>query len=117
MKWCSPRRWLSKFIDLLCGYGETPWKVIVSAVVIIFGFALYYFLLEAAAPSPAISSNAVHQLTVREAVYFSFVTFTTLGYGDYRPIPCAQPVAMCEAFIGAFMIALFVLVFGRKMMR
>ena len=52
-----------------------------------------------------------------ESLYFSFVTFTTLGYGDYAPTQAFQLVATAEAFFGAFMIALFVLVFGRKMLR
>jgi hypothetical protein len=46
------------------------------------------------------------------------VTFTTLGFGDISPITDAgRAVASVEAFTGAFMIALFVLVFGRKMIR
>ncbi len=54
-----------------------------------------------------------------ESIYFSVVTFTTLGYGDYSPKPHFQfqLLASLEAFIGAFTIALFVLVFGRKVMR
>jgi len=52
-----------------------------------------------------------------ECLYFSFATFTTVGYGDYAPSQAFQLVATAEAFFGAFMIALFVLVFGRKMLR
>jgi len=44
------------------------------------------------------------------------VTFTTLGYGDIRPLPApgARMVASGEAFIGAFMIALFVWTLARR---
>lgn len=52
------------------------------------------------------------------AVYFSFVTFTTLGLGDIHPSNnLGMALICCEAIIGAFLIALFVVVFARKMMR
>ena len=33
-------------------------------------------------------------------LYFSIVTWTTLGYGDFRPSPAARPLAAAEAIIG-----------------
>ena len=51
------------------------------------------------------------------SVYFSVVTFTTLGYGDFSPATWARPFAALEAFNGAFMIALFILAFVKKMTR
>ena len=55
-----------------------------------------------------------------DSLYFSVVTFTTLGFGDIRPDPgiwWVKAVAMGEALCGAILMALFVLVLGRKMMR
>ena len=41
--------------------------------------------------------------------YFSFVTITTLGYGDISPVqPFAQSLALLEAMFGQFFIAIFV---------
>ena len=51
------------------------------------------------------------------SLYFSCVTFTTLGYGDYRPIGRLQVVAAVEAVLGALMIALIVVVFARRFLR
>jgi hypothetical protein len=52
-----------------------------------------------------------------ECVYYSIVTFTTLGYSDEaRQIWLVRPLAAAQAF-GAFMMALFVVVFGKKMTR
>ena len=51
------------------------------------------------------------------ALYFCIVTFTTLGYGDYRPRFGYKVVATIIALIGAFMMALFVAVFARNFMR
>jgi len=45
------------------------------------------------------------------------VTFTTLGYGDFAPQDSYRIVAVTEAFLGAFCMALFLIVFARKIMR
>ena len=43
------------------------------------------------------------------ALYFSFVTLTTLGYGDITPVsPEARVLAITEAVIGQLYIAIFV---------
>lgn len=49
------------------------------------------------------------------SVYISLVTFTTLGFGDYRPIGSAKVFLAIEALLGATLIALFVNAFGRRM--
>jgi len=55
---------------------------------------------------------------LKDAIYFSFVTFTTLGLGDIGPLnDLGKFLICCEAVIGAFLIALFVAVFARKMIR
>ena len=50
-------------------------------------------------------------------LYYSVVTFTTLGYGDILPLGVARAVAAAEAFVGAFTIGLFLVVFVKKMAR
>ncbi len=43
------------------------------------------------------------------AAYFSFVTLTTLGYGDISPVtPLAQVVVYLEAIVGVFYMAIVV---------
>ncbi len=51
------------------------------------------------------------------SIYFSVVTFTTLGYGDISPHGFARFIAAFEAFMGSFTMALFVVVFVKKMTR
>ena len=42
-------------------------------------------------------------------VYFSFITLTTVGYGDITPIaPLARSLAILEALIGQFFVAVLV---------
>ena len=43
------------------------------------------------------------------AIYFSFVTITTLGYGDISPIlPLARFLVIMEAIVGVFYMAILV---------
>ncbi len=108
------RVWLGLY-NLLAGYGEKPERTALSSIFTISIFALLYWVLECL-QYPAQNLILLHQL--KYAVYFSFVTFTTLGLGDIRPVNDWGIVLICcEAVIGAFLIALFVVVFARKMMR
>lgn len=50
-----------------------------------------------------------------DVVYFSFVTLTTLGYGDFQPVGFARLIAMIEAICGYIFLGIFVWLFTRKM--
>jgi len=104
---------ISHLNSKLCGYGERADRVIAGSLVVIFSLAAIFFINNAIVKQ----GFASYSPDFLECLYFSFVTFTTLGYGDYAPSQTFQLVATAEAFFGAFMIALFVLVFGRKMLR
>jgi uncharacterized protein YjbI with pentapeptide repeats len=121
---------------LTCGYGERPFRVVACAAFITIFLALIYMLtpmldaltyqyftsgvfsindhIQALQFGKSWTSNAMN---IGNAIYFSTVTFTTLGYGDYLPIGLAKIFSALEAFLGAFMLALFVFVFTRKMLR
>ena len=47
-------------------------------------------------------------LNALDAVYFSAVTFSTLGFGDISPAPSAQLVAGLEALLGNVHLGFFV---------
>jgi hypothetical protein len=44
-------------------------------------------------------------------LYFSVVTWTTLGYGDFIPMPDARYIVVVEAIMGYVMMALLISVF------
>ena len=104
---------ISHLNSKLCGYGERANRVIGGSLIVVFFLAFVFFLNHAVVKE----GLTAYYPDFLECLYFSFVTFTTLGYGDYAPSQTFQLVATAEAFFGAFMIALFVLVFGRKMLR
>lgn len=72
-------------------------------------------------PQSSSGARATHRVggceAARRLFYFSTVTFTTLGYGDYHPDGVLQVVASTEVLLGALVIALVTIVFARKFLR
>ena len=118
----SKKRIVSKAVDLFCGYGESPFNVIMFSLMLILICAIFYSLLGIQSPEGIIRlstglsfwDNLQHFFT---SIYFSVVTFTTLGYGDIQPVGYSRLVATVEAFIGSFALALYVVVFVQKTTR
>jgi len=130
------KKWItSAFSNMIYGYGEKPWNVVKTALVIIFIFALLFNLIGIGNPEIIeIKGTAIHQNSgdivdlaskgllknnvIRnfpDSLYFSLITFTTLGYGDFRPLEgWGRILAGSEAFLGAIMMALFVYTFARR---
>ena len=89
---------------ILCGYGGRPERVIIWAAVIVSGLAGIY------------SSST---LSLLDSFYHSAVSFTALGYGLGMSTPetWVKGLGAFEAFIGVFMMSLFLITFVRKMVR
>jgi hypothetical protein len=113
--------WLwSKLLDILCGYGENAARVIGFSLFVIIASATMYFLFGLRGHEGMLILNEELSATKNifrflECLYFSIITFTTTGYGDFSPVGFSRIVAALEAFTGAFSISLFVVVFVRKM--
>jgi hypothetical protein len=52
----------------------------------------------------AASDQAATPTSFLDYMYFSTVTFTTLGYGDFRPCEHARLYAAAEAMLGGFFL-------------
>ena len=118
----SLRRGFSYLVDILCGYGEKPENTVLFSLSLIIFSALGYFafgvnngteILKFNADTDMMNNTSTFMLTL----YYSVVTFTTLGYGDITPFGISRLIAAFEAFIGSFTIALFVVVFVKRMTR
>ena len=51
------------------------------------------------------------------ALYFSTTTFSTVGFGDWKPVGGAQAAAATEGLLGVFIMAVFTVSFARKIVR
>lgn len=73
----------------------------VSTLLNIFAFALLYRWL-------GFQDSGGDPGSFWDSVYFSAVTFSTLGYGDFAPAPDARIMAAIEALLGNLHLGLFV---------
>ncbi len=71
-------------------------------------FGILFRLIDLAFPG-SFKLGAGETIAAMEANFYSFVTLTTLGYGDITPVrPFAQAVAYLEACIGQFYLTVLV---------
>lgn len=118
----SGQRLLSWLVDLFSGYGEKPLNVVLFSLGLILLCGLLFFLVGVRhgdlTLGLALERGWLANLDdLLDCLYYSVVTFTTLGYGDITPHGYARPIAAFEAFAGSFTMALFVVVFVKKMTR
>ncbi len=109
----SPSRWLNYFFgDLLCKYGTSYIRVFLwsAAVMTICAFIIY-------SHESLLYHNQATVASFWDALYFSIVSFTTLGYGDFHATGAIRFLAATEAYIGATLMALFTVIVGRNIIR
>jgi hypothetical protein len=93
--------------------GHYDFNRIVGAVCIYQLLGLIWAVLYAGVE--IVSPGALGDLTmasgseIRDFIYFSFVTLTTLGYGDYAPQgPLVRALAYSEAVVGQLYVAIVI---------
>ena len=134
--------WLKGFLFRIClGNGIWLKYPLELAVVVILGFGLIYaagFPTDIRADSrmiapectPAtlpVTSGGVDVCSLAEvnppytrvatALYFSAITFTTVGYGDWHPVGWARFFAATEALSGITIMSAFTVILVRKIIR
>jgi len=103
-------------------YGESPWRIIGGSIGFILFAALLYPLggwIRPVGGEPITYSRILggELSLLLDSLYFSTLTFTTLGMGDYEPIGVGQILVTLNTAFGAVLIALLVFVFGRRAAR
>ncbi len=69
-------------------------------------FAYIFLLLELLSPASFSGLTTEHE---SQAVYFSLITLTTVGYGDIVPVkPISQTLSWIESLIGQFYLAVLI---------
>lgn len=115
---------VAEFSRWFTGYGNMPMRVIYTSLAVILSCGLLYpfvgglrqtnrgvvFALAAGSFSP----EQVLAVFVK-SIFFSTVTFTTLGYGNMQPVGVvAEYLAGLEALLGSILMALLVGVLTRS---
>jgi len=116
IRWFLAVRLLPELIfgKYLFGYGERPGRVLAVSAMIIFLCAFFYSI-----PGVIVHREGTTETSFLEGLYFSTITFTTLGYGDLYPASeqAYRLVAMFEAVAGGCLIALFVVCLAKRFSR
>ncbi|MFC1805503.1 pentapeptide repeat-containing protein [Planctomycetota bacterium] len=110
-------RWLPGLVfgRWVFGFGERPRRVLLAGLVVILFFGMLFWSVSGIAPNG--DEATAYSPDLAECLYFSIVTFTTLGYGDFAPKPNFRLLAGIEALLGAALIAVFIVGLARKYMR
>lgn len=97
---------------------ENPWRFAVCAAVILLGAALIYTTRFCGFVHNAdivlqnggyqIDSDVTWGLPFSEALYFSCITFTTIGYGDLTPSGITRFFAASEGLLGIVVASSFI---------
>jgi len=104
-----PAKYLgSTALKYLYGWGERPFRIFLWCGLTILVSSLVYSLGEVVGRDGTLLQSYWGNL------YFSGITFTSLGYGDYYPVGGTRFWAFLESFLGVFFIALFVFSFARR---
>ncbi len=98
---------------ILWGYGEKPSRTL------LFNFSLitvtaFIYDFSGMVKAAGDSHNSIHW---NDALYFSIVTFTTVGYGDLVPLGWVRAVAGMEALAGMMLMPLFLIGLTRRYLR
>ncbi len=79
-------------------------SVLIAHIIEVWVFSIVYYLLLLDVSFGTIQYN--NELTFLDNIYFSFVTYTSLGYGDMVPIGLLRFTAGLEVLTGLVLIAM-----------
>lgn len=117
LRWLLSIRLLPELVfgRFLFGYGERPVHVLLTSAFIIAACAFFYSQQGTLIYRQGLNENS----SFLQGLYFSTITFTTLGYGDLYPDPAGlcRIVAMTEAVAGGCLMALFVVCLAKRFSR
>jgi hypothetical protein len=92
------------------GFGLRPLRVIGTALTLVLLYGCLYWAIEG-----VVTAHVPEPLTLWHTIYFSGITFATVGYGDLLPAPHARLLALTEGVVGAFTMGFFVVVLANRL--
>lgn len=128
----------SLFLYKTCGFGERPIKALTTCFCVIILCSFLYLFLGIDGKEPILYLGVYHDLNsifpqgyiIKDAkpsdfindfftsVYFSIISFATIGYGDLTPLTIGSRILVCvQSIISILLVALFTGTFIRKSFR
>lgn len=98
-----------------CGYGERPLRALLISIFFIFTYSLIFYCCKLIDYAKSSETNSIGWF---QSLYFSIVTFTTLGFGDIIPTHgIGQIVVAFEVILGYLLLGTLVAILIRKTTR
>jgi hypothetical protein len=122
--WVCRFNW-SKLSDQIswisCGYGVRVLPIILWMMGLTLVFALGYYIFDGVVQTEALkaTANAVNttSLSIFDSIYFSTMTITGKLPSSFSPVGKWKYIVMTESFLGYLLLALFVIVIVKKLIR
>ncbi|MFB6203184.1 MAG: pentapeptide repeat-containing protein [Candidatus Nanohaloarchaea archaeon] len=96
----------NQFMDWTCGYGTKLFRITALTFVTPIFFALLYLQR---------GVFRTHAKGFGDALYYSYITFSSVGYGDISPLaPGSKVLASAEGMLGGLFIALFIYTLSKR---
>jgi hypothetical protein len=96
---------------LAAGFGYRPLRVLACAAAAVLLFGVLFWAVDGVRPP----GGGDAPTGLWDAIYFSGVTFATVGYGDLLPAPHARALALAEGALGATTVGFFVVVLANRL--
>ena len=93
------------------GFGYRPLRVVGSAVTVVTVYGLLFW----ATSGVVTSGGTPRPAEFWESIYFSGITFGTVGYGDFIPAPHMRFLALTEGALGVFTMGFLVVVLANRL--
>lgn len=112
--WNSSKKAFYALFRLVGGYGTQAWSILLTALLTIFGFGMLQYFFEWI----EFTNGRAFSSKFWESMYFSGITFFTIGFGDVTPVnQLAGMMAVFEGFLGVTLMSYFVVALVRKLLR
>ncbi len=94
------------------GYGEKLWPIVSFSIgtIIFYTFLIFFEYIH------VLYKDLKYSPDIISSLYFSIVTFTSLGYGDIQPASdsVSRILMSCEALLGLLLISITIFLIGKK---
>ncbi|HKC68903.1 MAG TPA: potassium channel family protein [Bacteroidia bacterium] len=121
--WAYPNFYFQKYVfDYVGRYATDPIRVLSNMFLAFTGFSFIYYIITEHFPNfgtvaTTLPTELQHIHSFGNCVYYSAITFFTIGYGDYFAEGYLKPFAAFEGFTGVFLMSYFTVAFVRKILR
>jgi hypothetical protein len=121
--WAYPNYYFQKYVfDYVGRYATDPIRVLFNMFLAFTSFSIIYYVITEFFPgfgtvATTLPVELQHIHSFGNCVYYSAITFFTIGYGDYFAEGYLKPFAAFEGFTGVFLMSYFTVAFVRKILR